>query len=209
MKKIIKAISAVASLAVALAGVALSGCKPKHSHTWGDYITSAVAHWKICRSCDEQTGWAMHDIEGGKCTVCEYEIYYTLWLSYEILEDSCLITGLGTVTKKDVNVPPDHADMPVTAIGDGAFYACSGLENVVLPDSVTSIGEYAFTDCISLEGIIIPHSVTSIGAGAFAGCEKLKNVKFGGTVEQWESLYTFQTADIFTVYCSDGTLANS
>ena len=30
-------------------------------------------------------------------------------------------------------------------IGDKAFYSCSGLTSVVIPNSVTSIGEYAFS----------------------------------------------------------------
>ena len=33
----------------------------------------------------------------------------------------------------------------VTRIGSVAFWYCSCLENVVIPDSVTSIGEYAFS----------------------------------------------------------------
>jgi len=32
----------------------------------------------------------------------------------------------------------------VTAIGDGAFYKCTGLTSVTIPASVRSIGNYAF-----------------------------------------------------------------
>ena len=32
----------------------------------------------------------------------------------------------------------------VTSIGDSAFYKCSGLTSVTIPDGVTSIGNYAF-----------------------------------------------------------------
>ena len=31
----------------------------------------------------------------------------------------------------------------VTSIGDDAFYNCTGLSSITIPDSVTSIGEYA------------------------------------------------------------------
>ena len=36
----------------------------------------------------------------------------------------------------------------VTSIGDYAFYECSGLTSVTIPNSVTSIGDYAFSDCL-------------------------------------------------------------
>lgn len=38
-----------------------------------------------------------------------------------------------------------------TKIGDGAFYNCAGLENIIIPDSVISIGNGAFEGCTSLK----------------------------------------------------------
>ena len=38
----------------------------------------------------------------------------------------------------------------VISIGEYAFYGCSGLASVTIPESVTSIGNYAFYGCSSL-----------------------------------------------------------
>ena len=52
-------------------------------------------------------------------------------------------------------------------IADRAFYRCSSLTSVTIPNSVTSIGEEAFEGCSSLTSVTIPNSVTSIGDEAF------------------------------------------
>ena len=44
-------------------------------------------------------------------------------------------------------------DAPVTSIGDYAFYYCTSLTSVTIPDSVTSIGNEAFGVCISLTSV--------------------------------------------------------
>ena len=73
----------------------------------------------------------------------------------------------------------------VKSIEDEAFYDCWNLESVTIGEGVENIGDYAFQSCYSLESVEIPASVTSIGDWAF---DSVKEVKYGGTAEQWEKI---------------------
>ena len=70
----------------------------------------------------------------------------------------------------------------VTRIENTAFYHCSGLTTIVIPNSVTSIGDMAFFYCSGLTSIVIPNSVTSIGNYAFSGCSGLTSVELPNSV---------------------------
>ncbi len=67
-------------------------------------------------------------------------------------------------------------------IGDYAFYRCSALTSITIPNSVTSIGDEAFSVCFSLTSIAIPNSVTSIGDGAFSACSSLTSITIPNSV---------------------------
>lgn len=82
----------------------------------------------------------------------------------------------------EVEIPTEIDGLPVTIIngsefiGNSAFYNCSSLERITIPDSVTTIGDYAFLCCTSLEGITIPNGVTTIGDAAFSQCTNLASI---------------------------------
>ena len=89
-------------------------------------------------------------------------------------DNSVTITGY-TGSNGMVMVPSTLAGLPVTGIGNWAFYATS-VTNVLVPDSVTSIGDGAFFDCESLTNITIGSGVTNVGDWAFGFCASLTSI---------------------------------
>ncbi len=63
----------------------------------------------------------------------------------------------------------------ITSISDYAFYKCSRLGTISLPNSIASIGDEAFSGS-GLTSISIPQNVNQIGRGAFSDCENLTAV---------------------------------
>ena len=85
----------------------------------------------------------------------------------------------------------------VTAIGDRAFYNCSGLNSITIPNSVTNIGDLAFYKCLGLTSITIPNSVATIGYAAFSNCSGLISLTIPNSITSIER-YTFQSCTSLT-----------
>jgi hypothetical protein len=95
----------------------------------------------------------------------------------------------------------------VTSIGNYAFWECSSLTSVTIPDSVTSIGDEAFSGCSSLTSVTIPDSVTSIEHAAFYGCSSLTSVTIGDSVISIGS-YAFYMCTSLTAIVFEGNAPN-
>lgn len=76
----------------------------------------------------------------------------------------------------------DGKQYSVTSIGYYAFFKCTGLTSVTIPNSVTDIENGAFYECSGLTSVTIPNSVTTIGASAFRYCPGLTTVTIGNSV---------------------------
>ncbi len=81
----------------------------------------------------------------------------------------------------------------VTIIGDFAFYACGGLTNIIIPDSVIRIGTKAFA-YTGLTNILIPNSTTYISYGIFCGCSSLESI----TLPDVDDIYGGSLGALFT-----------
>ena len=70
----------------------------------------------------------------------------------------------------------------VTAIGRRAFYGCAGLSDMSLPNSVTTVGDDAFGGCIRLTAFTGGEGLKTLGTQAFMNCISLRTVIFPDTV---------------------------
>ena len=105
-------------------------------------------------------------------------------LAYTLNEDqkSYSVTGIGECTDTALVIPSTYEGLPVTEVGESAFYNCDHLTSVEIPDSVTTIGDLAFYSCDGLTSVVIGDSVTTIGDCAFAYCDSLTSVVIGDSV---------------------------
>lgn len=92
--------------------------------------------------------------------------------SYTISDDNNPETGA-------LIIPSTHNGLPVTAIGDNAFYDNRNITSLSIPDSITTIGSWAFSGCMSIDKIVIPDSVTTMKNEAFYGCRDTTSITIG------------------------------
>ena len=99
--------------------------------------------------------------------------------------EAAAVTDLGEVFKNNTSITSFNElqyFIGLENIGDFAFYSCSGLTSITIPNSVTSIDNDAFAGCSGLTSVTIPNSITSIGYSAFYECDGLTSVTIGNSV---------------------------
>ena len=144
-----------------IGGAAFEGCTGLTSITIPDSVTSigAGAFYK--------TAWYNNQPNG---------LVYAGKVAYEYKGTMQIITSITSIVLREGTL----------GITGSAFYGCSGLKSVTIPDSVKSIGSYAFY-----------------------GCKGLKSIKFNGTTEQWNAIskgngWKYNAPSACKVICSDG-----
>ena len=92
-------------------------------------------------------------------------------------------TGLTSIIVSEGNKVYDSRDNCNAIIETASNTLITGCKNTIIPDSVTKIdGGYskgAFSDCTGLIDIVIPDSVKVIGKNAFSGCTGLTSITLG------------------------------
>ena len=108
-----------------------------------------------------------------------YELYSENKTASVISKSSGKYSGAVTIPS---SVNYNGVSYSVTSIGGYAFYGCTGLTSIEIPNSVTKIERSAFYGCTGMTSIEIPNSVTSIGENAFDGCTGLTSIEIPNSV---------------------------
>lgn len=98
----------------------------------------------------------------------------------------------------------------VTSMGKYAFCEREGLTSVAVPEGVAVIGDHTFMNCSKLASVTIPSSVTLIDQYAFFSCGRLESIIFEGTGAQWRAIekgkewsYSIPATEVI---CTDGNI---
>ena len=112
--------------------------------------------------------------------------------------DSSAFYGCSILT--NITIPDS-----VTRIGSYAFCGCSNLTSITLPNSVRNIGSYAFCDCSNLTSITIPEGVTNILSSTFSDCNSLTDITIPSSVTGISSYAFYGCSSLTVVYITDLT----
>ena len=91
----------------------------------------------------------------------------------------------------------------VTRIHEGCFFGCSSLLLVFLPDGISSIDGLAFKKCSSIQGIPLPAKLRNIGSQAFQFCTSLAKITIPETVT-WIDNWAFASCTNLTKATFEG-----
>ena len=107
------------------------------------------------------------------------EIHTDSFKGYPALEEIVLSDTFSEIPRSSfadcTNLKSITFGKGLQTIGENAFQY-SGLESLVLPDSLESIGAYAFSGCAKLKSLYVPASITQWGNNVFTSCDALEEL---------------------------------
>ena len=151
----------------------------------------AVSVWCVCygkqilhKSCDIEISKgksgstpAIKDEQSGSGK------QYNDLFRFRAITDGYAISGFNGENTRTLIFPNAYNGKPVTRILAHAFEDCN-VQEAVMTDGIKVIEEGAFKGCTGLKQVIFPNTLREIGAAAFSGCKNLSTAALPRELEQ-------------------------
>ena len=105
------------------------------------------------------------------------------YLRWEITERGARIIGCDEKFEGAMEIPSRLDGAAVVEIGKDAFLERHSLRSVAIPDSVEVVGEGAFAACSGLNELRLGRGIKKIEKDAFRDCPSLRRVVLPSTLE--------------------------
>jgi len=175
--------------------------------TLSDGIGFSYTDYTLVSWCTTSDGTGTKYDLGSSLAITEDTVLYAVWkdaptnLTYILNAEGSAysVKALSTDISGAVVIPSTYKKIPVTAIEDKAFYECTFITSVIIPDSVTTVGKGVFYGCSNLESVRLPEGMETIASyeevdeasterstcyyGFFQNCSKLKNITIPKSVK--------------------------
>ena len=180
-----------------LGGSAFYGCSALSSFEVGGTVGNIGSYaFNDCTSLEEIV------VNGGLTLVDRYAFEGCTALKRADLQ--CEAAVLGDYCFQGCTQLEELAVSDAVSIGQNAFYGCSSLKVMDIPEGVTAIGDSTFRGCTSLVKVGIPRGVTAIGSYAFYGCSALTGARLPDELTTLGTNAFYGCAALQTVYIPSG-----
>lgn len=159
---------------VSISPYAFSNCTQLTSIKIADSVTS-ISHsiFNGCTNLKELTMPISAHIEYGLgCSVLEK---ITLTKGNGIMQDFSFLSGSSSNGLTYYQFTPWYTSKDT-------------IQEIIIEDGVSYIGEYAFYQCTGVSSMTIPNSITEFGYKSFSGTDSLYDIYYSGTEDEWNNI---------------------
>ncbi len=91
----------------------------------------------------------------------------------------------------------------ITEIGLHAFYHCTALKSIAVPEGITELKEAVFGSCTALTEVTLPSTLDVIGDSCFYSCTSLSEITIPGRVDTIGAYAFFNCPSLSTITIND------